>query len=139
MNALITNVDMMCSHGQTVLLAVALSSKEGTVDYEWQLQQYLEAASVPPHLLLTDADPGVTAAIATVLPYTLHLWCLWHLLQNLRNNLGSKLGNEYMKKSADFRQFQQHMSQHIFWEEWSRLKERWPEARLTSTSTSHPM
>eukprot|EP00192_Tetraselmis_astigmatica_P017859 CAMPEP_0117653852 /NCGR_PEP_ID=MMETSP0804-20121206/3421_1 /TAXON_ID=1074897 /ORGANISM="Tetraselmis astigmatica, Strain CCMP880" /LENGTH=141 /DNA_ID=CAMNT_0005460073 /DNA_START=325 /DNA_END=746 /DNA_ORIENTATION=+ len=91
MNALITNVDMMCSHGQTVLLAVALSSKEGTVDYEWQLQQYLEAASVPPHLLLTDADPGVTAAIATVLPYTLHLWCLWHLLQNLRNNLDKHL------------------------------------------------
>mmetsp|Transcript_26560 Transcript_26560/g.74629 ORF Transcript_26560/g.74629 Transcript_26560/m.74629 type:complete len:103 (-) Transcript_26560:515-823(-) len=37
--------------------------------------------------VLTDADPGVIAAIARVLPSTLHFWCLWHLLQNRRNNL----------------------------------------------------
>jgi len=72
---------------QRLLFWISPSSRQQAQD----LYQVLEAASVPPHLLLTDADPGVTAAIATVLPYTLHLWCLWHLLQNLRNNLDKHL------------------------------------------------
>jgi len=41
--------------------------------------------------MLTDADPGVSAAISNTFPGALHLWCLWHLHQNLRKNLGSKL------------------------------------------------
>ena len=61
----------MCRHGQTVLLAVALSSKEGTSDYEWALGCYLQAAGAPPAVVLTDADPGATAAVASVLPQSL--------------------------------------------------------------------
>jgi len=83
----------VCRHGQTVLLAIALSSKEATTDYEWQLQCYLEAVGIPPQLLLTDADPGVCAAVASILPLALHLWCLWHLHQNLRKHLMSALDN----------------------------------------------
>ena len=34
--------------------------------------------TIPPQLILTDADPGATAAIAEVFPLARHLWCLWH-------------------------------------------------------------
>mmetsp|Transcript_34156 Transcript_34156/g.86048 ORF Transcript_34156/g.86048 Transcript_34156/m.86048 type:complete len:207 (-) Transcript_34156:125-745(-) len=53
----------------------------------------LEAVGIPPQLLLTDADPGVCAAVASILPLALHLWCLWHLHQNLRKHLMSALDN----------------------------------------------
>jgi len=67
-------------HGQIVLLAVSLSAKEGAEDYKWQLEQCLEAVTDPPCLVLTDADPGVTASLAEVFPSARHLWCLWHIL-----------------------------------------------------------
>ena len=70
-------------HGQTVLLALALSTKEGTGDYEWQYKMWLEATSTPPGVTLTDADPGATAASAQVFPSSLHLWCLWNIFKNL--------------------------------------------------------
>ena len=61
-------------HGQTMLLAVALSCKEGTADYEWQYEMYLEAVGIDPALLFTDADPGSTAAISEVRA-CLCRWC----------------------------------------------------------------
>jgi len=62
--------------GQTVLLAIALSAKEGTADYQWQYEMDREAAGTPPNLIFTDADPGATAAVSEVFPDALHLWCL---------------------------------------------------------------
>ena len=85
-----------------------MTCREGTSDYEWALQRYLEAA-VPPATILTDADPGCTAAIATVFPRAKHLWCLWHIHQNLRRNLLSKLGVEYGRFCAQFKSAQQQV------------------------------
>lgn len=118
----------MCRHGQTVLLAVALSSKEGTSDYEWALGCYLQAAGAPPAVVLTDADPGATAAVASVFPKALHLWCLWHIHQNLRKQLGSKLGPEFQNFVNDFRSCQMQLSETIFWQQYQQLQRAWPEA-----------
>ena len=41
-------------HGQTVLLAMALTDKEGTGDYEWQYSMFQEAAGISPALVLID-------------------------------------------------------------------------------------
>lgn len=114
-------------HGQTVLLAISLTCKEGTADYEWALECYREAAAAPPGVILTDADPGATAAIASVFPKALHLWCLWHIHQNLRKQLGSKLGSEFPNFVNDFRQCQEQLSETVFWEQYNVLKTRWPE------------
>ncbi len=115
-------------HGHTVLVAVALTAKEGTADYEWQYECWLEAVGVPPQLIFTDADPGSTAAIAEKFPGALHLWCLWHILQNLKKNLLGKMGNEYSNFSKDFRNCQKHMSEQVFWKEYEVLRQQWPEA-----------
>ena len=47
----------LCRHGHTVLLAIALTSKESTADYEWQYECWLEAVGTPPQMMFTDADP----------------------------------------------------------------------------------
>ena len=112
-----------------MLLAVALSSKERTQDYNWQLQQYLEAVSIPRQLILTDADPGVTASIAEVFPLARHLWCLWHIHQNLQKNLGRLLDTDYSQFQADFKYVQANISKDIFDEQWEQLLEAWPQAR----------
>ena len=112
-----------------MLLAVALSAKEGTQDYNWQLQQYLEAVGIQPQLVLTDADPGVTASIADVFPLARHLWCLWHIHLNLRKNLGRLLDTQFSQFVADFKHVQAHISKAVFDEQWEQLLEAWPQAR----------
>ena len=57
-------------HGHTVLLAIALTSKEGTADYEWQWDCYKDFVGVDPDIISTDGDPSVTAAIASQFPRT---------------------------------------------------------------------
>ena len=115
-------------HGQTVLLAIALSAKEGTADYVWQYQMWLEATCAAPNVCLTDADPGATAAIAEVFQSTLHLWCLWHIFKNLRENLQSKLGAEYQNFFNAFYHCQKQRSETVFWDEYESLKATYPES-----------
>jgi hypothetical protein len=96
-------------HGQTMLLAIALASKETTSDYEWQYDMWIKSVGISPGLIFTDVDLGATAAVSRVLPLALHLWCLWHIHQNLRKNLGNLLGKDYLKFVSDFIRCQQHV------------------------------
>lgn len=116
-------------HGQTVMQAVCLSIRETTTDYEWGYQQYVQAVGIAPNAILTDADPASTAAVATVFPKARHLWCLWHIHQNLRKNLGTKLGSEFMHFQNDFKYVQQQISPTVFKELYNRLLEVWPQAK----------
>jgi hypothetical protein len=114
-------------HGQTILLAIALTSKEGTADYEWQWDCYKDSVGIDPGIIFTDADPGVTAAIASRFPRTRHLWCWWHLYQNLRKKLFSVLGAErYSDFMKEFRQCQEQMSKSVFRIQYNKLKQDWP-------------
>jgi hypothetical protein len=79
-------------------------------------------------MMFTDADPGSSAAIVEKFPEALHVWCLWHILQNLQKHLLSKMGSDYTKFSNDFRICQQHMTETVFWKEYNVLRNTWPEA-----------
>ena len=109
-------------------MAVALTMSETTHDYVWALQQYRSVVTVPPKIVLTDADPGSTAAVAIVFPTARHLWCLWHIHQNLRKNLGNKLGSRYCDFSAQFKAVQRQVSETVFWHQYNQLKSTWPDA-----------
>ena len=106
---------------------MALTVSETTHDYVWALQQYRAVVTLPPKTILTDADPGSTAAVASVLPGARHLWCLWHLHQNLRKNLGSKLGVQFADFCADFKAVQRQVSEPVFWKQYNELKAKWPD------------
>ena len=54
------------ANSKSHLVASALLSGETTKDYEWLLQQILEANNqLAPNLLLVDEDPAIEAACAS--------------------------------------------------------------------------
>ena len=58
---------------------------------------------VDEQVLLTDADPAITAAVEASWPDTLHLFCLWHIFKNVLKNCSSSL-NE-VERNALMRSF----------------------------------
>ena len=40
----------------------------------------------PLKVLITDADAAMTSAVRTLLPRTVHLHCLWHVMKNVRKH-----------------------------------------------------
>jgi hypothetical protein len=59
-------------HGHTVTLGQALTSQEGTSDYEWEFDCYKKSTQIDPEFVWTDADPGATAAVNSVWPASSH-------------------------------------------------------------------
>ena len=57
-------------------------------------KQFLHAVSgLAPGVLFTDADPAVNAAVILVFgAETIHLWCLWHILENLNKKFAMQMG-----------------------------------------------
>lgn len=45
-------------------------------------------------VIITDADGGMTHAVETYLPGTVHLHCLWHVMKNVRKNCQGPLGRK---------------------------------------------
>ena len=43
-------------------------------------------------MIITDADAGMTVAVEKVVPDTVHLFCLWHVMKNVRKNCARALG-----------------------------------------------
>ncbi|CAN0520822.1 unnamed protein product, partial [Scytosiphon promiscuus] len=39
-----------------------------------------------PKVIITDADAAMPSAVKTLLPGTLHLHCLWHVMENVRKD-----------------------------------------------------
>ncbi|XP_057811860.1 protein FAR1-RELATED SEQUENCE 5-like [Salvia miltiorrhiza] len=56
-------------------------SDEKTESFIWLLKKWMEAMPTgAPKVIITDQDPAMTKAIAQVLPFTVHRYCLWHIL-----------------------------------------------------------
>jgi hypothetical protein len=66
--------------------------------YKWVLQQILNATGIEPKVILTDMDSTMDVACRSIYKNTYHIYCIWHLSQNLIKNLKSKLGVETFKK-----------------------------------------
>jgi hypothetical protein len=49
-------------------------------------------AFIHPEVLISDRDPALIAAVAQVLIFTFHVYCLSHLLENIDKNLRRSLG-----------------------------------------------
>jgi hypothetical protein len=90
--------------GKSRLGAQAFLNNETQETYEWILQQTLEATEIEPKVIITDIDPAMNAACQTIYKNTYHIYCIWHMAQNLPKRLKNKLG------TADFKTFV-----HEFW------------------------
>lgn len=99
--------------GKSHLVGCSLVSGETTQDYEWILQQLLEANdNLPPHVILVDEDPAMEAACANIIGSTILLNCIWHLgHQNLNKNLHGALGQDWEEFAS------------CFWRAWNAITE----------------
>ena len=63
-------------HLQSVFLGAAFMDNEKIESFEWLLKTFLKAmGGVAPHLITTDEDASMKAAIAQILPDTAHRQC----------------------------------------------------------------
>ena len=75
-------------HMQTILFGAGLLFGETTEDFRWLFQAWLDAmGGVQPKTIITDQDPAIKQAIASVFPEAHHMLCLWHINKKLPDKL----------------------------------------------------
>ncbi|XP_021307743.1 protein FAR1-RELATED SEQUENCE 5 [Sorghum bicolor] len=74
-------------HLQSVFLGAAFLANEKIESYVWLLKTFLKAmGGVAPHLITTDEDASMIAAIAEILPNTANRFCMWHIMDTTENS-----------------------------------------------------
>jgi hypothetical protein len=87
---------------KTRIVAQAIVDDETQFSYEWVFQCVKEATGISPRVFVTDSDPAVSSAVATLFPDTFHMHCIWHIGQNLPKQLKGKLGSNFDNFMKDF-------------------------------------
>jgi len=78
----ITGVD---NHKRCVVLGAGLIIHEDIESFEWLFRAYLESRNGhPPDVIISDEDPAMKVAFASVFPSTHHRLCMWHIMNKLR-------------------------------------------------------
>ncbi|KAJ7859756.1 hypothetical protein B0H13DRAFT_1639881, partial [Mycena leptocephala] len=81
----------------------AFQKKEDTEMFVWILGNHLRAAGdVHPEIFISDRAGALIAAVAVILCFTFHIYCLSHLIENLDRNLSRTLGPEWQNFLRDF-------------------------------------
>jgi hypothetical protein len=76
-------------HLQSVFLGAAFLANEKIESYVWLFETFLKAmGGVAPHLITTDEDASMKAAIAEILPDTTHRFCMWHIMDKVSEKVG---------------------------------------------------
>ncbi|KAG7955922.1 hypothetical protein I3843_11G098500 [Carya illinoinensis] len=77
-------------HGQSILLGTGLISSADTSTFVWLFRAWLKCMNgQAPKAIITNQDWAMKSAISTVFPDTRHRYCLWHIMQKLKEKLGS--------------------------------------------------
>jgi hypothetical protein len=66
-----------------IIFAIAIINNETTDTYSWLLQNFIQLMdNRHPHLIVTDQDLAMTAALETISPQSRHFICQWHNERN---------------------------------------------------------
>ncbi|CAD6929062.1 unnamed protein product [Tilletia caries] len=78
----------LTSTNATFCSAVALITREREEDYVWLLREYLAmmGGDLPVHVMITDRDAALGAAIKQIFPQAQHNLCRWHINKNITTN-----------------------------------------------------
>ncbi|KAE8793556.1 Protein FAR1-RELATED SEQUENCE 5 [Hordeum vulgare] len=78
------------NHGSSVLFGIGLLKDETIGSFEWLLSTFVEAmGGKEPKFIITDKDKVMKSAIEQALPSTRHMFRLWHILKNMKENNGT--------------------------------------------------
>lgn len=87
------------------------------------------SGGVHPEVIVSDRHPSLIAAVAIVLVFTFHVFCLSHLLENIDKNLRRSLGAEWPNFLQDFWAAYRAVSPAEFERLWAALVARYANAR----------
>ncbi|CAB5185060.1 unnamed protein product [Rhizophagus irregularis] len=114
---------------KTRIVAQAIVDDETQFSYEWVFQCVKEATGISPKVFVTDSDPAVSGAVATLFPDTFHMHCIWHIGQNLPKQLKGKLGSNFDNFMKDFYMTRNSLTEKQFNERWEILLQNYPQAK----------
>ncbi|KAL5773651.1 hypothetical protein ACOSP7_013290 [Xanthoceras sorbifolium] len=84
------------NHGQTTIFACSFLSDKSVDSFVWLFEQFKKCMpNCSPKMIITDQDPTVTKAISQTLPDTLHIYCSWHILNKLSEQLNEVTYRDY--------------------------------------------
>ncbi|CAG8737788.1 15111_t:CDS:2, partial [Cetraspora pellucida] len=88
----------------------ALMPDETIESFRWVIGQLKKATGVSPRVLMTDEDLAMKYVAAYDLSNTKHLFCLYHLSQNILKNLRSKLVMEAIQQHIEHENFNEQFN-----------------------------
>jgi MULE transposase domain len=107
-----------------------LQQKEDTDLHSWVFNNHLESANgVPPEILVSDRQKSLISSARHTLPLTDHIYCIFHLDDNVTANLRAKVGAEWPNFQCDFWATYRAVSPEEFDRLWSHLIARYAGAR----------
>lgn len=109
--------------------ARGMRSGEDAVSHGWVFRCHVESAGAPPGLLVSDRHPSVISSAATELPLTDHIYCMFHLNDNVTTNLRSKISVEWPNFQNDFWATYRAVSPEEFERLWKDLVLQYPSGR----------
>jgi transposase-like protein len=79
---------------RSIFFGAAFLADEKIDSYMWLFQNFLQAmGGKAPAYIVTDEDASMRAAIASVLPNTIHRLCMWHIMKKLLEKIDAHLLN----------------------------------------------
>jgi zinc finger SWIM domain-containing protein 3 len=76
-------------HLQSVFFGAAFIVDEKIESYEWVFQTFLSAMGRnAPRIVITDEDASMKSAIRSILPDTIHRFCMWHIMEKMPEKVG---------------------------------------------------
>jgi transposase-like protein len=80
---------------KSVLFGAAFLANEKIEPYEWLFQTFLLAmGGKAPRLIITDEDASMKSAIRTILPDTVHMFCMWHIMEKVPEKVGPPINHD---------------------------------------------
>ncbi|XP_076918651.1 protein FAR-RED IMPAIRED RESPONSE 1-like [Bidens hawaiensis] len=76
-----------------------LLASENIESYRWLLQMLLKLFGSAPKVVVTDQDPAMKQAIASVFQNTRNRLCMWHIIKKVADKVGADLCNNEDFKS----------------------------------------
>lgn len=73
---------------KTFIIGFAALKSEEECNVNWALNKIFLFLEQKPKIICTDQCPTLKKVVSNILPHSIHLWCGWHINQNIIKRLG---------------------------------------------------
>ncbi|KAH0650774.1 putative protein FAR1-RELATED SEQUENCE 10 [Solanum tuberosum] len=113
------------NHGNALFLGCVLLQDETSQSFSWALQSFVRfMRGRQPQTIVTDIDSGLRDAIASEMPNTKHVICIWQVLSKLSSWFSSPLGLQYPDFKSEFDMLCRLENVEDFEHQWNQLVAR---------------